>query len=49
MGVYVTGEVIRDLLILKPKSVSDARISRVRRLPPVSPSAPYASPNGRAS
>jgi hypothetical protein len=49
VGVYVTGEAIRGLLILKQRNVSGARTSLPKRLLPASPSAPYGSPSDRAS
>jgi hypothetical protein len=47
--LYVTGEAIRGLLILKPKSVTGARTSPPRQSLPVVKTGPCGRPSDRAS
>jgi hypothetical protein len=41
VGVYITGEAIRDLLILKQGSVNDAQTLHLKQWLPASLNAPY--------
>ena len=49
VGVYVTGEAIRGLLILKRRNVNVAPTSPPKLSPPDWPSARYGWPSGKAS